>query len=304
MADRIPVIAGCTATGKTSLAFKLAKLHPSIEIVNADSRQLYKGMDIGTAKSEDNELDEVKHHLIDVSSPDVLLSAGWFKDKAMNIIEEILSRGAIPMVVGGSALYIMSLVGLLDSLPPRNETLRKSLNSIEDIVPNSLHRILEALDRKEGSRTAATDRVRLIRALEIALLSNSLPSLLKKGGNPDPRFQILLLEEDNTVLRTRIKKRTATMIEKGLVEEVKHLLEKGFKREPVLGATIGYAEILDYLDGNCSLEEAQLKIETNTWKYARKQRNIFRRLPNAISVSNNLKEADEIFFKHKEKSDG
>lgn len=302
MVDRIPVIAGCTATGKTSLAFKLAKLHPSIEIVNADSRQLYTGMNIGTAKSNKGELSEITHHLLDVSSPDVLLSAGWFRERAMKVIEEILSRNAIPLVVGGSALYIMSLAGMLDALPGRNEPLRRSLNEIEDIVPDSLHRILEALDRKEADRTAATDRVRLIRALEIALLSNSLPSLLKKGGEPDPRFQILLLEEDNTVLRKRIKKRTAIMIENGLVEEVKQLLKQGFKREPVLGATIGYAEVLDYLEGKCTLLEAQSKIETNTWKYARKQRNIFRRLPNAVSATDNLNGANKILFG--EESDG
>ena len=297
MEDRIPVIAGCTATGKTSLAFKLAKLHPQIEIVNADSRQLYRGMNIGTAKSSLEELAEVKHHLIDVSSPNVLLSAGWFREKAMGVIEGILSRGAIPLVVGGSALYIMSLVGMLDNLPSRNEPLRDSLEEIENISPGSLHRLLKGIDTKEAERIGVTDRVRLIRAMEIALLSNSLPSLLKKGGEPDPRFKILLLEGDNTVLRGKIKERTSFMIHNGLVEEVKHLLDQGFERTPVLGATIGYAEILDYLEGYCSLEEAQLKIETNTWKYARKQRNIFRRLPNAISVSNSLKYADDVLFK-------
>lgn len=299
MEDRIPVIAGCTAAGKTALAFKLAEHRQGIEIISADSRQLYRGMDIGTAKPSREELEKIPHHMINVADPDMLLSAAWFAVEAMKVIEDVLRRGSIPLVVGGSGLYVMSLAGLLDPLPGRNDQLRNALLAVEDSVPGSLHRLLNGMDKKEASRTGDTDRVRLVRALEIALLSGDKPSDLKVGGNPDKRFRFVFLEKDNTVLREGIKKRTAEMLDEGLLDEVQRLLERGFERDPVLGATIGYAELLDYLEGSCSLAEAQNRIETNTWKYARKQRNMFRRLPNVVPVSNNLFEVEAALFEER-----
>lgn len=285
MRMRIPVITGCTAVGKTAAAFYIAEHRSNVEIISADSRQLYRGMDIGTAKPTADELKRFPHHMIDVADPDVLLSAMWFAEKAMKIIDDILSRGSIPLVVGGSGLYVMSLAGLLDPLPPRNDDLRNSLLSLENAVPGSLHRLLHGLDRKEAARTGNTDRVRLIRALEIALLSGEKPSILKRGGNLDNRFRFVFIEKDNTVLRDGVKRRTSSMLSDGLLDEVKGLLERGYRRDPVLGVTIGYSELIDYLEGLCSLQEAQTAIETHTWQYARKQRNMFRRLPGVVSVS-------------------
>jgi len=283
--DRIPVITGCTATGKTAVAFYIAEKRTNIEIISADSRQLYRGMDIGTAKPSADELRRFRHHMIDVADPDNLLSAMWFAEKAMKIIDDILGRGSIPLVVGGSALYVMSLAGLLDPLPARNDELRNSLLSLEDAVPGSLHRLLDGLDREEAKRTGSSDRVRLVRALEIALLSGDKPSILKTGGNPDRRFRFVFIEKDNKVLRDGIKRRTSSMFSNGLLDEVRGLLERGYRRDPVLGATIGYSELIDHLEGLCSLQEAQAAIETHTWQYARRQRNMFRRLPGVISVS-------------------
>ena len=285
MDDRIPVIAGCTAVGKTAAALHFAEQRSNVEIISADSRQLYRGMDIGTAKPGVDELKRFPHHMIDVADPDTLLSAMWFAEKAMEIIEDILIRGSIPLVVGGSGLYVMSLAGLLDSLPRRNDDLRNSLITLERTAPGSLHRLLEGLDEKEADRTGSTDMVRLVRALEIALLSGEKPSSLKSGGNPDKRFRFVFIEKDNTVLRSGIRKRTLDMLSNGLLEEVKGLLEKGYRRDPVLGATIGYSELIDYLEGLCSYQEASEAIDTHTWQYARKQRNMFRRLPGVVSVS-------------------
>lgn len=294
--NRIPVITGCTASGKTAAAFFIAEHWPNVEIINADSRQIYRGMDIGTAKPTEEELNSFPHHMIDVVDPDFLVSAMWYAERAMSIIESVLARGAIPLVVGGSGLYIMSLAGLLDALPPRNDVLRNSLLSLENTAPGSLHRLLEGLDEKEAARTGNTDRVRLVRALEIALLSGEKPSVLKRGGNPDKRFRFVFIEKDNTVLREGIKKRTSIMLSSGLLDEVRNLLDKGYSRDPVLGATIGYSELIDHLDGLCSLEEAREAIETHTWQYARKQRNMFRRLPDVIPVcSNPVKVADALF---------
>jgi tRNA dimethylallyltransferase len=294
--DRIPVITGCTASGKTAAAFYIAERIPGVEIISADSRQLYRGMNIGTAKPSICELNSFPHHMINVAEPDVLLSAGWFATEGMKIIESVLERGSIPLVVGGSALYIMSLAGLLDPLPQRNDTLRFSLNSIENTVQGSLHRLLQGLDPIEAERTDEADRIRLVRAIEIALLSGSLPSFLKSGGNPDRRFRFVYIEIDNKTLRTRIKERTARMLEDGLLNEVRGLLEKGFKRDPVLGSTISYSELLDNLEGKCSIEEAQERIEINTWHYARRQRNLFRRLPGVVSVSSNPVQIETALF--------
>jgi len=283
--DRIPVITGCTAAGKTAAAFYIAEHRVGVEIVSADSRQLYRGMNIGTAKPTPDELNRFPHHMIDVAEPDTLLSAKWFAENAMKIIEEILDRGGIPLVVGGSGLYVMSLAGLLDPLPARNDELRNSLLSLENTVPGSLHRLLSGLDRKEASRTGVSDKVRLVRAMEIALLSGEKPSSLKLGGNPDKRFKFVFIEKSNTTLREDIKKRTSIMFSNGLADEVRSLLQAGYSRDPVLGATIGYSELIDHMEGLCSMQEAQSAIETHTWQYARKQRNLFRRLPGVISVS-------------------
>ncbi len=303
MEDRIYVIAGCTAAGKTAAAFHIARNRPSVEIVSADSRQIYRGMNIGTAKPTDAELQEFPHHMIDVADPDILKSANWFSEKAMKIIENILGRGGVPLVVGGSGLYVMCMSGLLDTLPPRNDKIRNSLLSLEDAVPGSLHRLLHALDEKEAARTGSADKVRLVRALEIALISGEKPSVLKKGGTPDKRFKYVFIEKDNTVLRKGIKTRTENMIKDGLLEEVKDLLNNGYTRNQVLGATIGYSELLDYLEGISSLQEAQTAIETHTWQYARKQRNMFRRLPGVVSVASDPVLVENALFAER-KADG
>ena len=299
MEDRafIPVVAGCTASGKTAAALELAERYPGVEIVSADSRQFYRGMDIGTAKPSAGELARVPHHMIDIASPDTLLSAGWFARRAMECIDTVLARGGIPLVVGGSALYIMHLAGLSDPLPSRNDRIRDALSSIEEEIPGSLFRLLEGIDPGEAGRIGAADNVRLLRSLEIALQSDLLPSELKTGGKADPRFVFAVIEADNTTLRNRIRQRTIAMAEAGLVAEVEGLLVSGVPEDPVLSATIGYAEILEHLHGDITLEEALDKISVNTWKYARRQRNMFRRLPGAARVPGDPDRLAEVLFK-------
>ena len=292
----IPVIAGCTASGKTASALQLASMFPDIEIVSADSRQFYRGMDIGTAKPLKRELDLVPHHMIDVAEPDSLLSAGWYAVAAMEVIENILRRGRIPLVVGGSALYIMCLAGLMDDLPRRNDGIREALETIEEQTPGALHRILSGLDSTEAGRIGPSDRVRLVRSIEIALQSGRLPSELKKGGEHDPRFRFAVLEAGNAELRERIEVRTGAMMDSGLVDEVSGLLERGVPEEPVLADTIGYFEVIDHLRGRCNLEEAARRISVNTWRYARRQRNMFRRLPGAVRVPGDPDRLAEVLF--------
>ena len=299
MEGSIPVIAGCTASGKSAAACRLAEMFPRIEIVSADSRQLYRGMDIGTAKPSREEQARIPHHMIDIADPDVLLSAGWFADASMKVIEDVLSRGSIPLVVGGSALYAMHLAGLADNLPERNDSIREALCILEDQVSGSLHRILEGLDPEEAGNVGSRDRVRLMRSIEIALQSRGLPSKLKKGGQHDRRLRFAILETGNRELRHRIEKRTADMIASGLVDEVRNLLKAGVPEDPVMSSTIGYAEIIDYLRGGCSLEEAVERISVNTWRYARRQRNMFRRLPGAVKVAGDPDRLAEVLFKER-----
>lgn len=299
MEGSIPVIAGCTATGKTSAALEMAGRFPGVEIVSADSRQFYRGMDIGTAKPSSEELQAAPHHMINVADPDTLLSAGWYAAEALGIIDDILTRGGTPLVVGGSALYIMSLAGLFDELPERNDKIRDALKALEDQAPGSLHRILTEMDSDEADRIGESDTVRLVRSLEIGLISGEKPSFLKKGGTPDIRFRFVVLDHEGEALRKRIENRTAEMVRNGLEDEVRALMEQGYIREPVLGATIGYGEMMDYIQGLCTIEEAQSRIAVNTWRYARRQRNMFRRLPGAVYTGNCPDRIADILFKER-----
>lgn len=254
--------------------------NPGVEIVNCDSRQLYRGMDIGTAKPGPEDRAMVPHHLLDVADPDTLLSAGWYAREAQLVLRGITARGGSPLLVGGSALYLMALAGMTDPLPPRDDDLRNALAALERSSPGALFRILRCLD--PASVVAPGDTVRLVRALEICLQSGSRATDLRRGGSVPDSFMFVMLETDPGVLRTRIDERVDKMLKNGLKEEVMALSSAGFGREPVLGHTIGYREMLDHLDGMCSLEDAVTAIKTNTWRYARRQRNMFRRLPGLV----------------------
>ncbi|MFO7627197.1 MAG: tRNA (adenosine(37)-N6)-dimethylallyltransferase MiaA [Candidatus Fermentibacteraceae bacterium] len=278
--DRIPVLVGCTASGKSASAMAFALRNTGVEIVNGDSRQLYRGMDIGTAKPCPEDRAMVPHHLLDVADPDTLLSAGWYARQAQETLREILNRGGRPLIVGGSALYLMALAGMTDPLPPRNDNLRKSLSDLEESSPGALYRILRSLDPETA--VAPTDTVRLLRALEICLESGSRATELRQGGNVSDSFMFVMLESEPVALRTRIDERVDQMVKNGLPSEVEGLSRAGYGREPVLGHTIGYREMLDHMDGLCSLDEAVTAMKTNTWRYARRQRNMFKRLPGLL----------------------
>ena len=288
--DPVRVLAGCTASGKSDAAMAYALRNPAVEIVNGDSRQLYRGMDIGTAKPGPRERKLVRHHLLDEADPDTVLSAGWFARRAREVIDEIKGRGGIPLVVGGSALYLMAMAGMMDPLPKRNNELRDALTGLEKCSPGALYRILQSLDPESG--VSPTDMVRQLRALEICLDSGAKASELRRGGSPSSAFIFVLLESGGADLRRRIDERVDDMMHRGLQSEVATLLEAGFVREPVLGHTIGYRELLDFMDGKCTLEEAVKTIKTNTWRYARRQRNMFTRLPGLLRADSPETAAD------------
>jgi tRNA dimethylallyltransferase len=272
-----PVLVGCTASGKTRAALELADLMP-IEVISADSRQIYRGMDIGTAKPTLEESGRVPHHLVDILDPDRSYSAGDFARDAAECIEDVRRRGRVPLVLGGTGLYVMALTGFFDDLPGTEPRLRSALAASEEATPGFLRRALTALDPASAARIRATDTVRTVRALEITLLLGRRASEARRGGAAQGGFAIVLLDIPGEVLRKRIRIRTRRMVDDGLEGEVRALAARGYGRGAAPGRTIGYAEMLDFVEGRCTLEEAVTRIETNTWRFARRQRNMLNRL--------------------------
>ncbi len=296
--DRIAILTGCTASGKTGVLLKLAEKY-DIEVISADSRQVYRGLDIGTAKPDRKEQSILFHHLIDCIDPDETFSAGMFAEEADRLILEIKDRNSIPIIAGGTALYLMALTGCLDPMPEQCSGVRDGLKILEEEVPGVLCRMLKKLDPAIAEVTGNADHARQIRALELYALTGSLPSDLRKGGDPDrrKRFRIAGIEIPREEHRKRIRARTEEMIEKGLVDEVKFLLDAGWGRESILGRTIGYREVLDYLDGTItSLEETVDNISVNTWHLARRQKNMFGRLEGIVWVENNQYLIEDLLF--------
>ena len=252
----------------------------SIEVISADSRQIYRGMDIGTAKPDEAERRALPHHLIDVADPDEYYSAGRFAREALEKAGSIWSSGSLPLVVGGTGLYMIALAGGLDDLPVRNDRIRRGLGAAEEAAPGFMRRALLRLDPARAGQINEADLVRHVRALEIVLQSGrTLSELRGRSDGPGTELRVAGLRVAPAELRRRIAQRTAKMLQSGLLEEVRGLMEAGYGRSSALGRTIGYAEIMDHLEGMTDLDEAVARIETNTWRLARRQRNVFRRLP-------------------------
>jgi tRNA dimethylallyltransferase len=280
MADRVLVLTGPTAVGKTDLSLGMAEALDG-EIISADSRQVYRGMDIGTAKPTAAERARVRHHGLDLVDPDERYSAGRFARDARRWIEEIRSRGRVPLVVGGTGFFIRALTDPMfrepEMDPARRERLKEWLGGLDD---DRLREWLARLD--PASATALRERggtQRLLRALEVALLTGRplgwwqrhRPATVEPVEGP-----ILVLERPRDVLYARIDRRVDRMLEAGLVDEVADLLRRGYAADlPGMTAT-GYAEIAAHLRGETSLEEAADRIRRRTRRYARRQLTWFR----------------------------
>ena len=272
----IPVIMGPTAAGKSELAFALAR-ECGGEIVSADSMQFYRGLDIGTAKPTAEERRLVPHHLIDSMDISEKSDVFRFRTDALRIIGEIRSRGHLPVVAGGSGLYLHALVYGLDVLPAK-QSLRDELDAAYD---NEEHfPELAAIMEREcplDFRRFHPHRRKLIRAREVFLLSGKQISELQSGGfTPDPAFAQFVLVRERTDLVNRIRRRAARMLESGWIEEAKEMLAKGLLRTPTAWQAIGYAQIGDYLAGKMTREELLESIVIATRQYARRQASWFR----------------------------
>jgi len=281
--NKVIVIAGPTASGKTDLAIKLAH-EINGEIISADSMQIYRGMDIGTAKPTMEERQGIPHYLIDIVDPDEEYSVAHFQRDAKNCIREILNSGKVPIVAGGTGLYINSLVYNINfSETTADWEYRKQLEEIaRDKGPEELHRFLQKVDPVSAEKIHPNNIKRVIRALEVFKTTGkpiSQHQLESRTEKPEYEFKIFGLEMDRKILYERINKRVDKMMEIGLYEEVESLLEK-YSPDLVSLQGIGYKEIISAIKGEYSLEEAVEKIKLNTRHLAKRQITWFKKTEN------------------------
>ncbi len=275
--NKVIAIVGPTASGKTKLAIEMAK-NLGTEIISADSRLVYKGFDIGTAKPTKEEQQMVKHHMIDVVEPEYDFSVADFADEARKIISNLHAHSKVPIVAGGTGLYFRILLENYDM--PRIEANPQLRADLEKLSNEELFAMLKEVDSISAEKIHQNNRVRVIRALEVSLLAGTPFSSIKGIKNNEYEVEWVFPElESREALYDRINKRVDAMISEGLIEETKDLLVKHGKIKNLVN-TIGYQEIIEFLDNKISLEEAVEKIKQNTRRYAKRQLTWFRRNPN------------------------
>jgi tRNA dimethylallyltransferase len=267
-------VAGPTGSGKSPLALHLAERF-SGEIVNCDSLQLYRGFDVATAKLPPAQRRGVPHHLIDVLDPGDVYSAGDYARDARRVIGEISARGNLPIVAGGTGFYLRALLDGLPALPPRDPRIRERLASSE--TPR-LHRILERLDPRAAQRIHPRDRQKLIRAVEIRILTRH-PAPPSDSANPLVGYRALVLglNPDRAALYTLLDARAGEMFRSGLLKEVERLLENGATGREKPFESLGYKQALAHLRNAMPLAEAIAATQIETRQYAKRQWTWFRR---------------------------
>jgi len=290
---KIPIIAGATAIGKTEICVQLAK-KLNAEIISVDSRQIYRYMDVGTAKPSPEERREVPHHLIDILDPDEDYNAYRYRMDALKKVDEILRRGKLPLLVGGTGLYVDVIMRGIFEGAPKSDRIRSKLRKFEEQSPGSLRRMLEEVDPESAEKIHPNDMKRTIRALEVYFTTGRKISELKKLTEGDERFYLIIFERDRHELYDRINQRTELMIKKGFVDEVKNLLDMGYHKELNSLKTIGYRECVEYLEGKITADEMIHLIKRNTRHFARRQIIWFRRYDDAIRLNLTGKKISEI----------
>ena len=277
---KVLAIVGSTASGKTAVSVELAKKIGG-EIVSADSRLIYRDFDIGTAKPTAEERCGIPHYMIDIIPPERLYSAGDYKKDASEAVEKIISKGKIPIVVGGTGFYVRSLLGGLD-IPdvPADENFRAEMDKfVEDYGRQALYDKLAAIDKTTADKLHYNDNVRVTRALEIFHATGKIMSEISSMSKPPYEvFYAGLNALDRAYLYDRANRRVDKMIDSGLVDEVHRLVQKYGRTLPIL-KTLGYKEICEYFDGKISLEEAVGLIKKHTRNYAKRQLTWFRANP-------------------------
>jgi tRNA dimethylallyltransferase len=275
----LPIVLGPTGSGKSELGIHLAHRIGG-EIVNYDSLQVYRGFDIGTAKVPEPERRGVPHHLLDVAEPGQLFTAGDYARLARASLREIDARRRIPVLVGGTGLYLRALLEGLSQGPSRDPGIRERLERRAEKRPLSLHRILSRLDPTAAARIHTNDKKKIIRALEVRLLQGrTISELFSEGRDPLTGFRPIKigLNPPREILNQRLDARTVRIFEAGLLEEVRDLLLSGVRRDAKPFESIGYKQALLVLDGRLTLEQAVQSTQLETRQYAKRQVTWFRK---------------------------
>ncbi len=294
------ILTGPTAVGKTSLSINLAKAING-EIISADSMQIYKGMDIGTAKIMPEEMDGVTHHLIDVIDPTEDFHVVRFKEMVEAAIEEIYAKGKVPIICGGTGFYIQAILYDIDFTENEiDKSYRESLEKYAaEFGQEALHDKLKAIDPESAESIPAANVKRVIRAIEYYEQTGekfSVHNATQKEKNSPYNFAYFVLNDDRQLLYNRIDARVDKMIDEGLVDEVKSLVAKGVKKGMTAMDGIGYKELLDYLDGNGSLEDAVELIKKKSRNYAKRQLTWFRREKEVIWLDKTVYTSEDMLL--------
>lgn len=284
--NKIPVLilTGPTAVGKTNLSIELAK-YLNGEIISSDSMQIYRHMDIGSAKITEEEMSGVVHHMIDIVNPDEEFSVSDFKERAEILIEDINRRGKLPIVTGGTGLYLNALIYDMDfGNSNSDEELRKELYTLyEENGVEYMHNMLKELSSESAERIHPNNVKRVIRAIEIYKTGGNLGDFSKDlKFNDKIDAKIVILNRDRQILYDRINMRVDIMFENGLLEEVRKLKEMGYTQDMVSMKGIGYKEVLDYFDGVCDFDTTVSIIKQSSRKYAKRQLTWFRKYKDAL----------------------
>ncbi len=278
----LPLVAivGPTASGKSALGVKLAERLTG-EVVACDSTQLYRGFDIGTAKSSPTERRGIPHHLIDVLGPNEDATAGGYRHLALQILGDLRERKRLPVFTVGTGLYLRALLEGLADVPQRSEELRERLRmSVEEHPPGHLHRMLKRLDPEAARKIAPADEQKLIRAVEVCILARKpISEVHTRGRVPLEGWRALKigLMPPREKLYERIHARTDAMLERGWMREVQALLESGMSEDSKPFDFIGYRELRAVLRGEIALEKAREAIQQATRRYAKRQLTWFRK---------------------------
>ena len=281
--NNIICIAGPTASGKTALSIALAK-ELGGEVVSCDSMQIYKYMDIGTAKPTMEEMGDIPHHMVSIAEPTEDFSVSRYCDMAAPIVDDIISRGKTAIIAGGTGLYMDSLIRGNTFAPFPSTGVRESLEAKADAQGiETLMEQLRSVDPDTAARLHLSDRKRIIRALEVYLeTGETMTSHNLRTQAIAPRYQPVwfgLEDENRQDLYNRIDRRVEIMLEQGLIREIREILDRGIPKKCTAMQAIGYKEFLAALDGHCTIEEAAAQVQQSSRHYAKRQLTWFRRNP-------------------------
>lgn len=303
MKEKLVIIAGPTGVGKSALAIELAKRMDG-EIISCDSMQIYRGMNIGSAKIRPDEQEGIPHHLLDVADPEQEFSVADYREMAQAAMEKIWERGHVPIMTGGTGLYINSVIYPMSfGHTMKSDTIRKRYEKIIENEGNeALHAILKERDPQSATLIHPNNVKRVIRALEVGDLTGKPFSVYREEKQLREDLEIFYywISMDRQELYERIEKRVDNMMDEGLLEEVRELWRSGLKRSSQSMQGIGYKELILFLEGEISLDEAVCSIKQGSRNYAKRQMTWFRNDGNCLELSKQKMTESEMLFKIEE----